>query len=124
MNSWWNRIPEIWKAIAGLIAAIALVIGTYRGAESYFTKRCDFDEHRKKHNIDIAEISSSFTKTQIRQELRWNSKEQDEVKRKLNANPNSEADKERLMQLQREREEMERDLAETISKQQMQERRN
>lgn len=108
---WWKKLPDFWKVVTTVITGIVLVIGTFQGVNAYFTKRCDFDEHKIKHNKDIAEVSESFRRYQIRQEMRTNNSEQYEVEKKLRTQP-TEEDRARLRKLQLEKEELEKDWQE------------
>jgi hypothetical protein len=115
---WWKKLPEAWKMVVTIVTGIVLVIGTFQGVNAYYTKRCDFDEHKVRHNKDIAEISESFKKYQIqqeyrgvRQDIRNNSSEQYEIEIRLRELPTNK-DRDRLRKLQIDKEELEKNLHE------------
>lgn len=108
---WWKKLPDVWKSITVIITGTVLVIGTFQGVNAYFAKQCEFEEYKKKSSIEIAEVSQSFQRYQIRQEIRANTSEQYEVEKKLRTVP-TETDRKRLKQLQMEKEELERNWQE------------
>jgi hypothetical protein len=110
-GSWWGKIPDTWKIVIAIVGGITLIIGTYRTVESYYTKRCDFDAHAKKNSQDIAEVSEQSRKSAVRQDLRWNSKEQYDLEKHLRSYPNDEIAQERLHKLKDEQRQMEVELA-------------
>jgi thiol:disulfide interchange protein len=110
-ESWWSKVPDTWKTVAVIVSAVILIIGTYRGAESYFAKQSEFQAHKQQIKCDFAEVSQSFQKAQTRQDIRWNTKETYELERKIKSSPAPDpVDVYRLEQLKKEKEEMDRDL--------------
>lgn len=109
-KKWWERIPDAWKIIVVVVAGITLIIGTYRTVESYVTPRCDFEAHKKQHNVDVAELAKSFQKSVIRQDIRWNSKETNDLEIHLRKYPDDEIAMKRLNELREQKMELEREL--------------
>ena len=114
-STWWDKIPDTWKIVITIIGGITMVIGTYRTVESHYTARCDFEAHQKQNKLELAEVSEAFTKSVIRQDMRWNNEEQYKLEKKVRENPNDDVAQKRLHQLKDEQRQMETDLASPIA---------
>ncbi len=109
-SEWWKSLPDAWKTVVVIVGGISLVIGTYRTVDSHITPRPDFEAHRKKNKTDFAELSQSFQKSVIRQDIRWNSKETNDLEMHLRKNPDDEIARKRLNELREEKMMLEREL--------------
>jgi hypothetical protein len=117
IKEWFSDLSTFWKTIIIGISSLTLVIGTYQKVQSSIATKAEVKCLDATHNKDVAEISSSFQRYQIRQEIRETDKDINKLELEKKRNMEKEIE---LKRLKLQKEELMRDLDEIKNEQRKQ----